>query len=164
MKHMVKFKLFESLVYHFKMVADEKYDKQYVFRNKDDVEFVVFFRPQSTWRIEDENIIWVREYSIRNSRGALSSYQELNTYDTYNILKTVTEITNQFLKDYQPKKVVIEHIETRQEMQDRMKTGERFSSDTVTKRAIINSRFLKRDLIPGYSYKLIGSTSTITKI
>ncbi len=162
MKHMLKFKLFESSVYPFTMVADEQHNKQYAFQNKDGIDFIVFFRPQSTWGVDDEDITWMREYTVKNSRGVLSSYQELNGTDAYSILKTVTFITNQFLLKYRPKKVVIEHVETSQEMKDRMKSGERLTKDTVTKRAIINSRFLSRDLTPEYSYKLEGSISILT--
>lgn len=122
----------------------------YEFENIDGVRFKVMFIENH----KEKNKNYTREYRIING----SPFSELNSGDAIGILKTVTNITLDFIKKYEPYSITIEHIPTREEYKKHMKNPE-----MVTKRAIANKRFLERDLPSNYNYELKGMVSKIIK-
>jgi len=103
---------------------------------------------------------YTREYY---TVGTKSKYAELNNNDSFAILDTVTKITVQFIKEFSPERIEIDHIPTLKERQDDAFIRDYLANKAITKRAIANKRFLERDLPHNYSYELAHSISLITK-
>lgn len=159
MKHLLFFSNYNlNENYHFEKTKSDKFEVEYQFETRKNIKIRVFFYPTFTNRIDK----WCREY-VPISEMGYKSYNKLNIHDTYNILSTVAEITAQFLLEYQPEYLEIEHIETEEEMQARHQRKEEITSTLTTKRSRINKRFLERLKVPGYSYTMIGYKSIFKK-
>lgn len=150
MKHLIRF----NEHYRFNFI-DNGYSKTYEFTTKNNIEIVVKFC--NLGLIDDEK--YTREYYNKNGR----KYAELKDGDSFSILDTVTKITIQFIKDFSPNRIEIDHIPTARERENTKFVMDYLSNSVVTKRAIINKRYLERELPESYSYKLVNSKSIITK-
>lgn len=116
----------------------------YNFTGKDDYQFEVVF-----YNLGDNK--WEREYStIKKGLGVL------NTNDVYNIMETLTKITLDFIERYQPENITIFHISKNKEA----------NGIKPSKRALLNKRYLDPAInkLDDYYYKLLGSTSYISKL
>ena len=116
----------------------------YNFTGKDDYQFEVIF-----YNLGDNK--WEREYStIKKGLGLL------NTNDVYNIMETITKITLDFIERYQPENITIFHISKNKEA----------NGIKPSKRALLNKRYLDPAInkLDDYYYKLLGSTSYISKL
>lgn len=122
----------------------DKREIVYEFKNKDDYRFEVVF-----YNLGDNN--WEREYRTLNKGLSV-----LNTSDVYNIMETVTKITLDFIGKYEPNNITIFHIKTNKEA----------LNDKISKRALLNKKYLQPAIsqLDNYYYKLLGSTSHISKI
>jgi hypothetical protein len=140
--------------YSFTKLIDQWPYIEYEFRNKDNINFIVKF-------MITEKGKYSREYHTKSPD--FNKYDELNTNDPFNILKTVTDITISFINEYQPKEIFIEHIPTKKErniINKSVENGNRVHKP-ITKRALINKRYLEKYLPKNYKYELHGSTSFI---
>jgi hypothetical protein len=101
------------------------------------------------YNLGDNN--WEREYRTLNKGLSV-----LNTSDVYNIMETVTKITLDFIGKYEPNNITIFHIKTNKEA----------LNDKISKRALLNKKYLQPAIsqLDNYYYKLLGSTSHISKI
>jgi len=141
-------KLNEGQVYNYKLDkshADPTERKIiYHFTNKNGYDFEVIF-----YNLGDNN--WEREYSTSKGLAVL------NANDAYNILETITNITLDFIERYEPDNITIFHIKKKKESGDTTKPS---------KRALINKKYLEPAInkLDDYYYKLLGSTSYISKI
>jgi hypothetical protein len=120
---------------------------KYIFKDNDDNGFEVLF-----YNLGDDK--WEREYGTNKNGLGL-----IKTNDVYNIMETVTNITLDFIKKYEPKKITITHIYKNKEID--------FSNlNNPNKRALLNKRYLKPAIakLDDYFYTLIGSTSIVEKI
>lgn len=157
LKDFLKNKKFINEKYDFKL-EDNGHRIKYYFTNKDGIDFEVYFDE----KISNE---YAREYRIVSKK--IGSFEEINTGDSIGILKTITNITLDFIKNFNPKSIKIWHIPTKKER--KVLRDKEIDHDydywlkTPTKRAIINKRFLERDLPSNYEYKLKGMMSVITK-
>ena len=125
----------------------DKREIVYEFKNRDNHQFEVVF-----YNLGDNN--WEREYRTLNKGLGV-----LNTSDVYNIMETVTKITLDFIRGYEPNIITIFHIKTNKEK----KGGE---DNKISKRALLNKKYLQPAIsqLDNYYYKLLGSTSYISKI
>lgn len=124
----------------------------YYFTNKDGINFKVSFNRTMNGHFE-------REYFTTNQK---EKYGDLNTNDIYSIMSSVTQITIDFIKKYSPKLIIIYHIPSKKEREDRKLNPA--TLETPTKRALLNKRFLENKMPDGYKYELRGPTSYIKKI
>jgi len=149
-KNYVNGVLKEGKVYSYNINQSES-DKDYIlyeFKNKGGFDFKVQF-------INYRGDVWEREYyTIQKGLGLL------NTNDVYNIIETVTNITIDFIKKYEPEKIKINHIRQNKEVKFGME------SNKPSKRALLNQRYLKPaiDKLPNYVYILNDNLSIISKI
>lgn len=98
-------------------------------------------------------------------------YTETTEGDVYRVMATVTEITLDFIDQYEPNTIEIPHIDTQKEVK---KTFADLKTDTAqsiidkkskspNKRARLNQIYLSNNLPGGYTYQLKGSKSIIKK-
>ena len=142
----------------------------YTFRNKDGILFEVSFWLKSFFdeEINDTDVdTWVREYKIVDNKH--DHFQQVNKGDAFSIIKTVTDITIEFINKYKPNKITIEHIPTEKELDKVGLSNYDPEEDYATwsnyesQRALINKRFLEKNLPKNYRYKLSGIFSYITR-
>jgi hypothetical protein len=142
-------KLNEGQVYNYKLDKSHADPTQrriiYNFTNKNGYDFEVIF-----YNLGDNN--WEREYSTNQGLAVL------NANDAYNILETITNITLDFIERYEPNNITIFHIKKNKE--------ESGDPRKPSKRALINKKYLEPAInkLDDYYYKLLGSTSYISKI
>jgi len=151
MKYLFKYDQINEKYDFTSFIKDDMGNYSYTFKGKDDLEFIVNFENLGD-AIEGE---YARSYDVTNYK---TQYEELGTSDAIGILRTVTDITVDFLKNIKPTKIYITHVNTDAEDKKYMRTG------ATNKRAIINKRFLERDIPSDYAYQLRGRTSIITNI
>ena len=150
MRYLIDFKLFEGVSYDFEesdcfFKRNAKYPSkvEYEFFDKNGHLYVVHFTS-----LKQGNFI--RDFFI--DKDDINPYKLTNFGDQWNILQTVTDITIEFLRKYNPLTLKIVHV------------GEKGEGDE-TKRAIANKRFLQRSVGEiGYGYNLDKSVSMITKL
>jgi hypothetical protein len=128
----------------------------YKFTNKNNNKFKVSFNRYNN-STDESGDFYEREYI--NDNNNKPKFGLIKDNDPFNILRTVTNITIDFIKEYEPNKIVIHHVSTN----DEIKSGLNTTVDT-NKRAKINKRFLENSLPDNYNYELKGSFSYITKI
>jgi hypothetical protein len=116
----------------------------YFFTNDKGSKYIVKFE-----RFPDDE--WERSFT------ADGKYLETEENDVYRVMSTVTEITLDFIDQYEPLSLDIPHIGTKKEV----KTSDK--SKTPNKRARLNQIYLGNNLPGGYTYSLKGSTSIIKK-
>jgi len=116
---------------------------EYEFTNKDGLHFHVRFYNQGDG-------YYVRCYGTKEYGES-----EINGTDAFGILSTVSKITLDFIKKYQPVIIQINHNNTKKE--------HNLSRSYTNKRALANKRFLERIIPDNYTYELNGSSSTIRK-
>jgi hypothetical protein len=139
----------ESQVYDFSSKIDW-HSVVYSFTNKDNFDFFVTFAELGEGKY------------IRSYKTYQQGYSEINTGDVYSILKTITEITIDFINKYSPNEIKIEHMPNRKEY-SRWRKDVEFRKQP-NKRALLNKRFLENSLPSNYKYELDGHTTIITKI
>lgn len=150
MKYLKQFELFEGTSYDFEE-SDCFYKKKAKYPSK--VEFEFFDKNGHLYVVHFTSLSqgnFIRDFFI--DEDDIKPYKLTNFNDQWNILQTVTDITEEFLKKYNPLSLKIVHV------------GEKGEGDE-TKRAIVNKRFLERivgDI--GYKYELTKSVSMITKL
>lgn len=141
------------------MESDPVYgDVGYFFTNDKGSKYVVKFQ-----RFPDNE--WERGFT------ADGKYQETTEGDVYRVMATVTEITLDFIDQYEPNLIEIPHIDTQKEVKKTfsdLKTDTAQSiidkkSKTPNKRARLNQIYLSNNLPGGYTYQLKGSKSIIKK-
>lgn len=151
MKKIVNYIQFINETYSFKNTTKDMGEKvTYTFTNRDNVKFIVSFE------IENDGLGWSREYKIMSH----NPYSELEKPDAINVLRTVTKITIDFIKMYDPDRIVIEHIPTNSERT----ASKKYDRSKENKRTKANRRFLLQELPKDYKYTNDGSTSIITKV
>jgi hypothetical protein len=165
---MFSFNEFISEKYNFQRAASTMPNEvKYTFRNKKGVLFEVNFWLKSFFseEIDDKEIdSWIREYKVVDNK--FKYFDEINQGDAFSIVKTVTDITIDFINKYKPAKIIIEHIPSEKECE---KLGIVYDANNpiwkkhMTNRAKINKRFLERYLPKIYDYKLRGLFSIITR-
>ena len=128
----------------------------YKFTNKNDNKFKVSFVRFNN-STDPDGVFYEREYI--NDNKSKSKFGLTNDNDAFNILRTVTNITINFIKEYEPNKIIIHHVSTNIEIRSGLDT----KIDT-NKRARINKNYLEKSLPDNYKYELSGSFSYITKI
>lgn len=140
--------------------AFEEYGRNvYKFVCKDGMTIHVQFTEDT-----DTDNVYYRDYGT----GELDclEYDEIGTNDGVRILRTVTRITVDFLDKVQPDKLLIIHVATAAEAQEKL-ANKRFGgvvSDKPNKRAKVNRMFLERELPSNYAYIIDKSVSIISKI
>lgn len=142
--------------YKFELIENDEYYKSYEFTTKNNIHMLVKFVQLGLKRDNS----FTREYYII---GGVSKYAELEQSDSFAVLDTVTKITVQFIQDYKPNKIEIDHIPSKKERDNKEFIKDYLDNKVITKRALINKRFLERDLPKNYSYELVRSKSIITK-
>lgn len=148
MKTIIPFIEFMTESYDYKPIDDPYTSKlKYEFTNKDNVNFYVEFSPTKNG--------WTREYGIKNKRN---SFTMLENPDAINVIRTVTDITVDFIEMFEPETIIIEHIASKKE-----KGKEGFDPNDENQRLRINRRFLIKYLPKDYEYNNFGPTSIITK-
>ena len=133
-------------------------DVGYFFTNEKGSRYIVKFQ-----RFPDNE--WERGFT------ADGKYQETSEGDVYRVMATVTEITLDFIDQYEPRVIEIPHIDTQKEVKktfNDLKTDTAQSiidrkSKTPNKRAKLNQIYLSNNLPGGYTYQLKGSKSIIKK-
>ena len=154
-----------NVVYPFKKDAEHENNKyiDYLFTNKFDTEYKVVFM-----LVEDEE----GDYYVRNFTTK-KGFEETGEGDILNVINTISAITADFINEYQPSEIHINHIASKNEI-DKMLTGDEsdedknrkiaeFNVDSVSKRAKVNRLFLLKHLPKNYSYRLEGSNSILSK-
>lgn len=150
MKKIIRYKQFLNENYDFNITNSNDKEVIYTFVNRDDIKFKVYFD------FDSENFTWNREYRIDGS----DAFRELEKPDAINVLRTVTNITIDFIKNHKPNKITIEHIPTDSEG----KANKKYDSSIENKRTRANKRLLLQELPNNYRYTNDGSTSFITRI
>lgn len=151
MKYIEEFRIFEGITYDFEesdcfFKRNAKYPSkvEYEFFDKSGHLYVVHFTAIRKGQ-------YIRDFFIDEPNK--KPYDLTGFGDVWNVMQTVTDITLDFLKKYQPYLLKILHAAERGEDRDN------------TKRALINKRFLERTVTKiGYNYELESSVSTITKV
>ena len=109
---------------------------------------------------------WERNFT------ADGKYMQTDEGDVYRVMATITEITLDFIDQYEPNKVEISHIDTEKEMRGTVNDIKNQSvldfinnkSKISNKRAKLNQIYLSNNIPTGYTYQLKGSRSVIKKI
>lgn len=141
-------------------VAFEEYGRNvYKFVCKDGTTIHVQFTEDP-----DTDGVYYRDYGT----GELDClvYDEIGTNDGVRILRTVTRTTIDFLEKVQPDKLLIIHVPTAAEAQEKL-ANKRFGgvvSNEPNKRAKVNRLFLEQELPSNYTYSIDKSVSKISKI
>lgn len=128
----------------------------YKFVNKNGNRFKVSFNRFNN-STDLDGVFYEREYI--NDNKSKPKFGLIGDNNPFNILRTVTKITIDFINKYEPNKIIINHVSTNTEMKSGLNT-----KIDINKRAKINKRFLDDSLPDNYKYELKGSISTITKI
>jgi hypothetical protein len=149
MERILKYYDFINESYEFKNTTRDLYDTavSYTFTNRDNIEFRVIF--------ELKDYTWCRVYGIVGAK----QFRELDKPDAINVVKTVTEITIDFINRYDPKIILIEHIPSESEKDDEL-----YRPSDENKRTRVHRRFLLRLLPKNYKYSNEGPSSMITRI
>lgn len=132
-------------------------DVSYFFTADKGSKYVVKFQ-----RFPDNE--WEREFT------ADGKYMETSEGDVYKVMSTVTQITLDFIDQYEPMLIEIPHVDTKKEVQKTfsdLKANTAMSiidkkNKTSNKRARLNQIYLSNNLPDGYTYQLKGSKSIIT--
>ena len=127
----------------------------YRFINKYGTEYRVWF----DWSGEEVDGVDTDVYS-RNFQTLKGGFDETGEGDVLNVIRTVTDITRDFIEKFNPDEIRINHIVSDKEEKKGLST---LNVDTVSKRAKINKVFLEKIIPNDYGYFLIGSTSHIKK-
>ena len=169
-----KFTEFISESYEFKEYKDgSKTRIKYEFQNKDNLRFIVSFVPKKLFGTLTVNVpssgiggTFYREYIVDSDEDSFVGYYgEINTNDAMGIIRTVSNITVDFINKYKPDKIEIEHIPSRKEIEKYKSEGDfKEFKNIENQRAKINRKYLEPIIPNGYIYKLDGMISTISKI
>ena len=133
-------------------------DVGYFFKNDRGSNYIVKFN-----RFANEE--WERSFT------ADGKYMETGEGDVYRVMATVTQITMDFIENYEPNLIEIPHVDTKKEVEDtfrQLKISKatdiiKMKSQLSNKRAKLNRIYLEKNLPQGYSYQLKGSKSIITR-
>jgi len=166
---------------------DDK-DIFYEFTNKKGIEFLVVFENVNGFddlyernpnydpgvddatrnpKTQNNNCVYTRTYKIKNEKIEKLS----NSGDPYDIVDTLSKITIDFIKKYNPLRIIIEHIPSNNEINREKKKKKKeiglfsggFPREIETIRAKFNKKSLMKYLPNDYAYRLEGSKSFITK-
>ena len=107
-------------------------------------------------------ITYHRNYYINSPDNTMADpFDEINLNKPFSTIKTITKITIDFLNEVQPDLLIIKHIyKNKNDLNIKGKTQE---DRNTNQRALLNKRFLERDLPENYLYYLVGINSIIIK-